>query len=123
MVPTQTKNKFLYVAPNPPAAAPRPAFDKLYQSKYEQLSVDTTSVLCPTSQLLFSPQSSESLLISGFARSISLENSQGKHKLQLLLKPEHYGASDLPGEEEELPKYVEVTCTVDEVNYIYEKAL
>jgi len=47
--------KFLYESPKPTLA----------QSLYSRLDLETTSVLCPNTQTLFSPNSREGVLLSG----------------------------------------------------------
>jgi hypothetical protein len=66
MKPKESSRKFLY-------ESPKQQKPTLAQSLYSRLDLDTTSVLCPNTQTLFSPSSREGVLLSG-----GLFNGQAK---------------------------------------------
>jgi hypothetical protein len=55
------KSKILYMTP-PPINQ-----ETLARTIYAKVDLDTTSFLCPNTQMLFSPDSKESLLMTGVA--------------------------------------------------------
>lgn len=82
-------------------------------------------MLCPNTQTLFGSNSREGLLLSGiqtkghkprytkviFNQLFSDINSD--HKIQLIMSPESTSEPNLA--------YIEVTCSVESINYVYDK--